>query len=226
MFDKSNKNRLRTCDIKRVLPHYAKVAKTINGLQIYNINILDNIMSWNQHNLNNPAFDYYGHMITYAELPTKVNEYVCAFRAMGVSEGTVVTLCMPVSIENMLALMALNCLGAISNNVNFLFLKSDFHAYTDAKNSTTLMILDAFLPFVIDSLAKSKIRNVVVTNLSDYLPDNNQDVFSDFSALPKSLKEIYGNKEKQEYCRKKVSLLKTISFIRVLLSFGAIMISH
>lgn len=219
VMDKSIKDNgpliLKTCDIKRILPAYAEVVKIVNGLPIYNINILDNIMSWNQNNLDTPAFDYYGKLITYRELPLKVNEYICAFKSLGISEGSVVTLCMPVSVENMLALIALNCIGAISNNVNFLFLKSDFHTYTDDKKSTTLMILDAFLPFVIDSLAKSKIRNVVVTNLSDYLPDNNKDVFSDFSVLPDSLKEIYGNKEKQEYCRRKVSKIDYISFIRL-----------
>ena len=37
----TDKNRTKTCDIKRNLPDWAKVVKTINGLPIYNINIFD-----------------------------------------------------------------------------------------------------------------------------------------------------------------------------------------
>lgn len=52
--------KIKTCDIKRELPEWAKVVKTINGIRIYNMNIFENIMSWNQHHLEVPAFDYYG----------------------------------------------------------------------------------------------------------------------------------------------------------------------
>ncbi len=55
-------------------------------------------MSWNQENLDTAAFDYYGTVITYGELPDKVNEYVCGLRALGVTAKSVVTLCLPVSI--------------------------------------------------------------------------------------------------------------------------------
>ena len=210
----TDKNRTKTCDIKRNLPDWAKVVKTINGLPIYNINIFDNIMSWNSDNLDTPAFDYFGNTITYRELPSRVNEYVCAFRTLGVSEGDVVTLCMPVSVENMLALLALNCLGAISNNVNFLFLKNNFTTYTKAKKSDALMVLDAFLPFVVDHLVEADIKTVIVTNLSDYLKVEDKNRFSDFSSLPENLREIYDNKEKQDYCRALIPKLKGISFIR------------
>ena len=47
-------------------------------------------MSWNQENLDIPAFDYYGTTITYRELPDRVNEYVCGLRAIGITEKDVV----------------------------------------------------------------------------------------------------------------------------------------
>ncbi len=206
---------IKTCDIKRVLPEWAKIVKYINGTPIYNMNIFENIMSWNQYNLENPAFDYYGTTITYGDLPNKVNEYVCGFRSLGLTDKDVVTLCLPVSVENMLSLFALGCIGAISNNVNYLFLKSDVELYTKEKGSKTLMILDAYLPFVVDYLEDSGIENVIITSLSDYLPESNKHIFDDTSVLPKRLREVFDNPEKQKACLKKIPTLTNIRFIKM-----------
>lgn len=207
--------KIKTCEIKRHLPEWAKIVKTVNQTPIYNMNIFENIMSWNQDNFDTPAFDYYGTTITYRELPDKVNEYVCGFRALGISEKDIVTLCLPVSIENMLTLFALNCIGSISNSVNYLFLKSDVALYTKEKGSKTLMILDAYLPFVIDSLKDSAIENVIITSLSDYLPENNKHIFDDFSTLPKRLREVFDNPEKQVACMRKIPTLTHIRFVKL-----------
>lgn len=214
---------VRTCDIQRCLPRWAKIVKTVNGISIYNFNIFENIMSWNKNNLDTPALDYYGTVITYGDLPDKVNDYVCGLRAVGVKEKSVVTLCMPVSIENMLFLLALNCTGAIANNVNYLFLKSDFDLYTRQKGSDTVIILDAFLPEIVDSLENSHIKNVIITSLLDYLPKDNQYVFDDLSTLPEKLREVFDNPGKKEECIQKMQRIKDVRFIplRQMLQLGA-----
>ena len=205
--------KVRTCDLVRHLPDWAKVVKTVNETQIYNMNVFENIMSWNQENLDVPAIDYYGTVITYRELPDKVNEYVCGLRELGIKKNDVVTLCLPVSIENMLMLFALNCIGAIANNVNYLFLKDDFDLYTRQKGSKTIVTLDAYLPSFVDYLEDSKIENVIVTNLKDYLPSNKKHIFDDLSKLPKKFREIFDDKTKQQDCVRKISQINCIRFI-------------
>ena len=37
---------INTADIKRKFPEWAKVDRVINGLEIYNMNIFDNIMTF------------------------------------------------------------------------------------------------------------------------------------------------------------------------------------
>ena len=214
---------IRTCDIRRHLPEWAKVVKTVNHVDLYNLNVFENIMSWNQENLDTAAFDYYGTVITYGELPDKVNEYVCGLRALGVTAKSVVTLCLPVSIENMLLLLALNCIGAIANNVNYLFLKSDLDLYTRQKGSDTIVILDAFLPEIVDALERCHIKNVIITSLLDYLPINNQSVFDDLSDLPSKLRDVFDNPGKKAECIHKIAKLKDIRFIplREMLQAGA-----
>ena len=79
------------------------------------------------------AIDYYGTVITFGELPEVVRWYVNGLKSIGVREGDVVTLCLPVSVENNILLFALNKMGAIQNSPNFLFLRSDFRTYTENK---------------------------------------------------------------------------------------------
>lgn len=210
----NDNKKVRTVDLKRRLPEWAKVVKVVNDTPIYNMNILDNIMSWNQDNLDVAALDYFGTTITFGELPEKVNEYACGLRAIGITPSDIVTMCLPVSIENVLTLFALNYLGVIGNSVNYLFLKSDFDLYTRQKNSDTLITLDAYLPFFVDYLEESQIKNVVLTNLRDYLPDDNKHVLDDMSKLPKKLRKIFDNPAKWEECRVKVEKIKGINFYR------------
>ena len=206
--------RTKTVDIKRVLPSWAKVVKNVNDTPLYNMSILDNIMSWNQNNLDTPAFDYFGNdSLTYGKLPEAVSEYACGLRALGIGEGDVVTLCLPVSIENVVLLFALDYIGAISNNVNYLFLKNNYDLYTRQKGSKVLITLDAYLPSFVDDLESSGTEKVILTNLFDYLPENNKHVFDDKSKLPKKLKKIFDDPERIRICMEKVAKIRKVAFI-------------
>lgn len=207
--------KIPTHKLIRELPKWAKVVKTQNDIPIYNMNIFDNIMSWNQHNLEIPALDYYGNTITFKELPENVRIYVNGLKSLGIDENEVTTLCLPVSIENILSLFALNNIGSIINSPNFLFLRNNFEKYTKKKGSKTLIILDAYLPFVIDKLQSSNIKNVIITNLKDYLPQESKHIFDDLSKLPKKLQEIFCDKTKQKECLEKMCKLHNINFIKM-----------
>ncbi len=207
--------KIPTHKLVRELPNWAKVVKIQNDIPIYNMNIFDNIMSWNQHNLEIPALDYYGNTITFKELPENVRIYVNGLKSLGIDENEVTTLCLPVSIENILSLFALNNIGSIINSPNFLFLRNNFEKYTKEKGSKTLIILDAYLPFVIDKLQSSNIKNVIITNLKDYLPQESKHIFDDLSKLPKKLQEIFCDKRKQKECLEKMCKLHNINFIKM-----------
>ena len=210
-----DKKRIPTHLLERELPSWAKVVKTVNHIDIYNMNVLDNILSWTKKIPDIPAIDYFGNVITYGELPDKVREYVNGLKAIGIDSNDVVTMCMPVSTENILALLATNNMGVINNSPNFLFLKNDFNTYTKEKGSKTLIILDAYLPFVIDHIKDSGIKNVIITNLKDYLPENKKHMFDDMSYLPKKLREVFCDFEKQRECLEKVATMSNVNFIKM-----------
>lgn len=207
--------KIATHNLKRKLPAWAQVVKTVNHTDIYNINVLENILSWTKDIPNIPAIDYYGNVITYGELSDRVSEYVNGLKAVGIEQNDVITLCMPVSTENILTLLATNHMGLINNNPNFLFLRSNFKTYTERKGSRTLVILDSYLPFVIDEIQKCNVKNVIITNLKEYLPDSQKHIFDDMSTMPVKMQEIFCDTEKQKECAKKMGQIKNVNFIQL-----------
>ena len=203
---------INTSTIVRKFPEWAKVDRNINGVDIYNMNIFDNIMTFNQDNLDGPAIDYYGTVVTYGELPKLRDSYARALMLAGVEKGDVVTLCMPVSIENLMLLFACNLINAISNNVNFLFLKNDFQLYTLDKKSEIIVTLDAYLPYFVDHLENSNIKKVLVMSLDDMLPPEKKGIFLDTSEMPEKMKEVF-DFDKIRDCLMNLDKVKGVEFI-------------
>ena len=203
-----------TCNIKRKFPEWAKVDRVINGLPIYNMNIFDNIMTFNQDNLDGDAFHYFGTTITYGEMPALRDAYARGLKMAGVKDGDVVTICLPVSIENTMLLFAVNFLNAISNNVNFLYLKHDFLTYTKEKNSKIIITLDAFLPYFVDHLDNSGVEKVIVMSLDDYLPEKRKGLFMDTSDMPKKMQEVFNNDQIME-CLMNLDKIKGVEFLKL-----------
>ena len=210
-----NNDKIPTHTLKRELPSWAKVVRTINNIDIYNMSILDNIISWTKNIPNVPAIDYFGNVITFGELPNVVKDYVNGLKSIGIGNDDVITMCLPVTVENNILLFAINQLGRIQNSPNFLFLRNDFKTYTSDKGSKTLIILDAYLPFVVDYLEESGIKNVIITNLKDYLPEDQKNRFDDLSYLPDKLKETFCDYQAQKECLKKISKMPNINFIKM-----------
>ena len=207
--------KIPTYKMVRELPTDVKVVETINGIDLYNMNIFQNIMSWNQHNLDVPAFDYFGNKITYGQLPKFVDEYAKGFDSLGLKKDSIVTISLPVSNEYYLSLFAFSNLGAISNNVNFLFLRNDMARYTLEKNSDTIMILDIYLPLLAEQIKKSKIKNVILTSLNDYLPEDQKHLFAGLTKMPKPIRDYLLNPFKMTVAMREISKLRNVNFINM-----------
>ncbi len=215
-------NKIPTYKLVRELPKNVRVVKKINGIDIYNMNVFQNIMSWNQQNLDTPALEYFGNQITYGQLPGFVSEYEKGFDSLGIKKNSIVTMSLPVSNEYYLSLFATCNMGAISNNVNFLFLRNDLAKYTLEKNSDTIIILDLYLPLIYDQLEKSQIKNVILTSLDDYLPEERKDYFSDLSKLPEKIRKELSDTNRITDFTLAIRRMKGINFIKMseIIEFG------
>lgn len=207
--------KIPTYKLVRELPTDARIVNTINGVDLYNINTFQNIMSWNQHNLETTALEYFGNKITYGQLPKVVEEYAKGFDALGIKENSVVTMSLPVSNEYILSLFATCNMGAISNNVNFLFLRNDLARYTLEKNSDTLIILDVYLPLIVKQIKNTNIKNVILTSLSDYLPEEQKMYFNDLSKLPSKIRKVMEDKDELSACIEEIRNLRHVNFIKM-----------
>lgn len=207
--------KLPTYKLERKLPNDSKVVTTINGIDLYNINTFQNIMSWNQNNLKTTALEYFGNKITYGQLPKIVEEYAKGFDSLNIKENSVVTMSLPVSNEYILSLFATCNLGAISNNVNFLFLRNNLAKYTLEKNSDTLIILDVYLPLIVKNIKNTNIKNVILTSLSDYLPEEQKMYFNDLSKLPSKIREVMEDKDELSACIDEIRNLKKVNFVKM-----------
>lgn len=208
--------KIPTYKMIRELPSWARVVKNINGIDVYNMNVFQNIMSWNQHNLDVPAFEYVGGtQITYGQLPEIVKEYAAGFNSFGINKDSIVTMTLPVMNEYYLSLFATAELGSISNNVNFLFLRNNLAKYTLEKKSDTLIILDLYLPLIVDQLQNSGIKKIIVTSLSDYLPEEQKTYFDDLNKFPPKMVELIGDINKQRDCLIKLATMKNIEIVKM-----------
>ena len=207
--------RIPTYKMVRELPPGVRVVETINGIDIYNMNVFQNIMSWNQHNLDVPAFEYNGTQITYGQLPGEVEKYAKGFDKLGARKDSIITLSLPVSCEYYLSLFAFANLGVISNNVNFLFLRNNLARYTLEKCSDTLIILDVYLPLIADQLKDSKIKNIILTSLDDYLPEDKKNMYADLNLMPKKVREYLQDPIKMAKAMGEMAKLRHINFIHM-----------
>lgn len=207
--------KIPTYKMVRELPKNVKVVKEINGIPIYDLNIYQNIMSWNRHNLDIAALEYFGNQITYGELPSLVDIYAKGFDALGVKKDSIITMSLPVSCEYILSLFATSNMGAISNNVNFLFLKNNLRRYTTEKESDTVMILDVYLPLIAKPLKNTNIKNVILTSLNDFLPENRKNLFQDLSIFPEHMRKMFEKEDVLSECLEDIRELKGVNFIKM-----------
>lgn len=147
------------------------MSKKINGIEIPEITVYENIVERNKNNLDIPAIEYYGNRLTYDEFLNKeVLYYVNAFKKLGIKKGDVVTLCMPGIPEFIISYYALNAMGAIANGVSISFLKNNLKRYTDEKQSTTLIIFDKFYDLIKDQVKDVNLKNIIFSSISGYMP--------------------------------------------------------
>ncbi len=202
-------------DMERVIPEGKKIVKTINGIDIYNMNVYENIMSRVTNHLDVPFVDYHGRVFTYGDIPKNVNIYSKGFDSLNLKEGFVVTTSLPPTVENIFSLLSMEDRGIISNNVNFLFLRSDLKEYTDNKNSDTLIILDMYLPFISNKIKETGIKNIIIVSLNDLLPKDQKGFYDDLRKMPESIRKKFEDKNFLEDCKQDIKKLKHINFIKM-----------
>lgn len=120
----------------------------------------------NINNLDEIALDYYSNKISYREFFKKIDNVAKSFAKLGVKQGEIVTVCSLNTPESIYVLYALNKLGAVANMIYSIETAENIRDRIKEVNSKILVVLDIFWEKIISILNETKVKTVIVSNLT------------------------------------------------------------
>ncbi|MFL9871574.1 AMP-binding protein [Paraburkholderia megapolitana] len=117
------------------------------------------------------AFVSVGASLTYGELGRKANAFAAYLQSIGVKPGDRVAIMLPNTFQYPVALFGTLKAGAIVVNVNPLYTVRELSHQLKDSGAQTIIVFETFAKTVEDSLAGTRVQNVIVTALGDLLAD-------------------------------------------------------
>ena len=115
------------------------------------------------------ALTFEGKNTTYEKLVPQILEAEKAFRAIGIKEGDVVTVCMPNTPQTVVCLYAINAIGAIASMIHPLSAVHEIAFYLKEANSSTLVSLDQFYTKIRKVQELVHLDTLIICSISDAL---------------------------------------------------------
>jgi long-chain acyl-CoA synthetase len=117
-----------------------------------------------------PLLIFYGKRITFKELVVLTKRFATALADLGVKKGDVVALYLPNCPQFVIAYYGAMRLGAVVTAISPLAREREVEYQINDSGAETLVVLDVFYPTVESVWRRTKLRNVIVTNMADYMP--------------------------------------------------------
>ncbi len=117
-----------------------------------------------------PAMLFYGTKITYAELDNLTNKFAHALIGLGVKKGDRVALMLPNIPQMVIAYYGALKTGAIVVATNPLYHEHELEVQLKDCGAETLVAVDMFYPVISRVLSKTKVKQLVLCGVKDYLP--------------------------------------------------------
>ncbi len=118
----------------------------------------------------NNALIFMGYKVNFAQLKDMVDRFATCLTDFGVKKGDAVSLLLPNVIPCVVAYYAILRIGAINVMNNPLYSDRELeHQFNDSE-SKVLITLDLLGNRMIDLRPKTKIKQIVITSIGDYLP--------------------------------------------------------
>ena len=130
--------------------------------------IYENLRKNNNEHLSDVALEYFGKKVTYGQLIDNIEKAACAFAALGVREGDIVTLCSLTVPETIYSLYALAKIGAICNIIEPRVNAQSIADRINSTDSKVLVILDVFYNKIKDYQICAK--HTIISSIADTMP--------------------------------------------------------
>ena len=149
-----------------------KPIKNIDTNQtIYNM-----VFNENKDNMNNDALGYLDVNWSFEKLKEETDKVASAFNKMGIKMNEVVLVGMSNSPETVAILLALNKIGAVSKWFDVRAGEKDIEEYAIDSNCSCLVAFDILIPRVQMVINNTKLKNVIVVNPINSLPEEIQEM--------------------------------------------------
>lgn len=139
------------------------------NIKIPNISMYDQVKASSLKYPNNTAYEYYGKKTNYKTFLKQIDTCALCFYKLGVKKGNIITICLPNIPEALIAVYALNKLGAIANMLHPLSSPIEIKDSLNFTKSKYLLMLDTFYDKIADIINETKIKKVIYTNAGNYM---------------------------------------------------------
>ena len=116
------------------------------------------------------AINYFDNKMTFASFFNEIEKVAKAFSSIGVKEEDVVTLIMPNTPECVIAVLALNKIGAIANMVHPLSAEEEIKFFINDTNSKVILTIDICAEKIMNIIEQTEVYKVIITSASDSMP--------------------------------------------------------
>ena len=142
----------------------------VRNTDIPRMKIYSLLKEYNLGRLQQTALYYYGTKITVKKLIQRIDECADAFAALGVQQGDTVSMLSASTPESIVALYALNKIGATLNAIDPRLDKKGIARMIKASGSKILIAIDMAYPKVAAIYSDIKQQNIIVQTASTSLP--------------------------------------------------------
>ncbi|AGL03367.1 long-chain-fatty-acid--CoA ligase [Desulfoscipio gibsoniae] len=113
---------------------------------------------------------FMGHKLTFSRLKEQVDRLATALNDLGVKKGDRVAVMLPNCPQTVIAYYAIVSIGGVVVMTNPLYMERELlHQLRDAE-AETLIYLDAMGHKVLNMVHRTRVKNLIVTGVQDYLP--------------------------------------------------------
>lgn len=142
-----------------------------------NQTIYDMVFGENINNMDDDALGYLGVSLTFNQLKAKVDQFADALLKSGLKSGDVVLMGVSNSPESIIALLALNKIGAVSKWFDIRASEKDIETYAKSSNCNYMIAFDMLIPKIEKTLSNVDFNKIIIINPTDSLPKIKQELY-------------------------------------------------
>lgn len=127
-----------------------------------------------------PAVHFMGNDLSYSDLKRDIDGLACALGTLGVKKGDRVALHLPNCTQFPIAFYATLALGAVVVPCNPLYVAREMEYQLNNSGTETIITLSRFYKMIKEIQPKTRLKNIIVTNIKDYLPGGLKTLYTVF----------------------------------------------